>query len=69
MEKSKNEQELYDLAELLMQSKNLEASVKILRDFSEKCYQEGACDAQNDAAKEIREHYIPINVFYNNKFI
>jgi len=51
-------QEIYELAELLMQSENLEASAIILRDFAEKCYQEGAIDAQNDAAKEIREHYV-----------
>jgi len=47
------EKEIYILAELLMQSKNLEASATILRDFAEKCYQEGAIDAQNDAAEEI----------------
>ena len=58
MEQSKQEKEIYELAELLMQSENLEASAIILRDFAEKCYQEGAMDAQNDAEKEIREHYI-----------
>ena len=58
MEHSKQEKEIYELAELLMQSENLEASATILRDFAEKCYQEGAIDAQNDSAKEIREHYV-----------
>jgi hypothetical protein len=58
MEQSKQEKEIYELAELLMQSENIEASAIILRDFAEKCYQEGAVDAQNDAAKEIREHYV-----------
>ncbi|TZF84536.1 hypothetical protein FW774_05985 [Pedobacter sp. BS3] len=58
MEQSKQEKEIYELAELLMQSKNIEASVIILRDFAEKCYQEGAIDAQEDAAEEIREHYV-----------
>ena len=58
MEQSKQEKEIYELAELLMQSKNLEASAIILRDFAAKCYQEGVVDAQNDAAKEIREHYV-----------
>src|SRR5690606_24045044 len=58
MEHSKQEKEIYKLAELLMQSKNLEASATILRDFAEKCYQEGAIDAQNDAAEEIREYYV-----------
>ena len=69
MEKTKNEnqcamlctfceKEIYELAELLMQSANLEATATILRDFAEKCYQEGAIDAQNDAAEEIREHYV-----------
>lgn len=57
-EQSKQEKEIYELAELLMQSENLEASAIILRDFAEKCYQEGAVDAQNDAAEEIREHYV-----------
>lgn len=51
-------EEIYELADLLMQSETLEASAIILRDFAEKCYQEGAVDAQNDAAKEIREHYV-----------
>ena len=58
MEQSKQEKEIYELAELLMQSENIEASAIILRDFAEKCYQEGAVDAQNDAAKEIHEHYV-----------
>ena len=58
MEQSKQEKEIYELAELLMQSENLEASAIILRDFAEKCYQEGAVDAQNDAVKEIQEHYV-----------
>ena len=57
MEQSKQEKEIYELVELLMQSENLEASA-ILRDFAEKYYQEGAVDAQNDAAKEICEHYV-----------
>jgi len=52
--------EIYELAEILMHSKNLEASVIILTDFAEKCYQEGAVDAQNDAAKEISKNYISI---------
>lgn len=38
MEQSKQEKEIYELAELLMQSENLEASATILRDFAEKCY-------------------------------
>jgi hypothetical protein len=58
MEQSKLEKKIYKLAELLMQSESLEASATILRDFAEKCYQEGAIDAQNDAAEEIREHYV-----------
>ncbi len=60
MELLKQEKEIYELAELLMQSENLEASAIILRDFAEKCYQEGAVDAQKDAAKEIREHYVEV---------
>lgn len=55
--KQEQEQEIYELAELLMQSENLEASAIILRQFAEKCWQEGALEAQNDAAEEIREHY------------
>ena len=41
-----------------MQSDNLAASVEILREFAEKCWQEGACEAQNDAAKYINEHTV-----------
>lgn len=48
------EQELQEIAERLMQSENLAASVEILREFAEKCWQEGACEAQNDAAKYIK---------------
>ena len=55
--KQEQEKEIYELAELLMQSENLEASAIILRQFAEKCWQEGALEAQNDAAEEIREHY------------
>lgn len=54
----KKEQELREIAERLMQSENLEASVEILREFAEKCWQEGACEAQNDAAKYINEHMV-----------
>ena len=56
MEQSKQEKEIYELAELLMQSENLEASATILRDFAEKCYQEGAVDAQNDCDHEWLNH-------------
>lgn len=35
MEQSKQEKEIYELAELLMQSESLEASAIILRDFAE----------------------------------
>lgn len=52
-------EEIKELAELLMQSQNLNASIIMLEEFAEKCYQQGAVDAQNDAAKEIRENYIP----------
>ena len=55
------EKEIKELAEFLMQSENLSASIIILEGFAEKCYQEGALDAQNDAAKEIRENYSPNN--------
>ena len=47
------EQQLQDIAQRLMQSKNISESVEILRDFAEQCWQEGACDAQSDAAKSI----------------
>ena len=52
------EQELQEIAERLMQSEFLAASVEILREFAEKCWQEGACEAQNNAAKEIEKNYI-----------
>ena len=40
--KMDKEQELQEIAELLMQSENLAASVEILRQFADKCRQEGA---------------------------
>jgi hypothetical protein len=62
------QKELEELAELLMQSESLAASVEMLKQFGEKCWQEGACEAQNDAAKYIGEnmvHYqdIPSHLF------
>ena len=57
-EMDNKEQELQEIAERLMQSENLAASVEILREFAEKCWQEGACEAQNDAAKYINEHTV-----------
>jgi len=62
------QKELEELAERLMQSENLDASVEMLKQFGEKCWQEGACEAQNDAAKYIGEnmvHYqdIPSHLF------
>ena len=42
-EMDNKEQELQEIAERLMQSENLAASVEILREFAEKCWQEGAC--------------------------
>ena len=35
-----------------------EKLIKSINDALEKAWQEGAVDAQNDAAKEIREHYV-----------
>jgi len=58
MEIEKEQQDIKDLAEILMQSKNLEASIILLNDFAYKCYQQGALEAQNDAASEIRENYV-----------
>jgi len=55
----KDEKEVYELAELLMQSENLEASVFMLMEFAEKCYIEGALDAQHDACNEIQKNYTP----------
>lgn len=52
------EQELQEIAKLLMQSKSIDASVDILRGFAEKCWQDGACEAQNDAAKYINENTV-----------
>lgn len=51
-------EEIEELAEILMQSEDLQASVIILTQFAEKCYQEGAVSAQNDAAREIRKNYV-----------
>ncbi|NLL68413.1 MAG: hypothetical protein GX236_12105 [Clostridiaceae bacterium] len=52
MELLKQEKEIYELAELLMQSENLEASAFILRDFAEKCYQEGAKNTSSSSDYE-----------------
>jgi len=54
----KEEQEIQELAELLMQSTNLKASVILLSQFADKYWNKRAVEAQNDAAKEIREHYV-----------
>jgi len=35
-----------------------EKLIKAINDALEKAWQEGAVEAQNDAAKEIREHYV-----------
>lgn len=51
------EKELKELAELLMQSENIDSSVEILRGFAQQCWIEGAIYAQNDAVREIRENY------------
>lgn len=58
MKSENKEQKLQEIAEKLMQSDSLEVSVEILREFAEKCWQEGACEAQNDAAKYINEHTV-----------
>jgi len=55
---SKHEKQLNYLAEILMQSENLSASVEILREFAGECYEDGAVDAQNEACREIQEHYV-----------
>ena len=58
MESNKEQQEIKELAEILMQSENLEASIILLNDFAYKCWGKGAVEAQNDAAREIRENYV-----------
>ena len=58
MESNKEQQEIRELAEILMQSENLEASIILLNDFAYKCWEKGAVEAQNDAAREIRENYV-----------
>ena len=54
----KNYKKLEELAELLMQSENLDASLEMLKQFGEKCWLEGACEAQNDVAKYIGENMV-----------
>lgn len=54
-----SEKELEELAELLMQSENLQASVEMLKEFETKCWQKGTNEEQNDASKDIRDNYIP----------
>jgi hypothetical protein len=58
MEKEKELQELQEIAKQIMQSESLEASVEILRRFADKCWLEGACEAQNDAFKYMRENTV-----------
>ena len=58
MKMNKEQQEIRELAEILMQSENIEASIIILNDFAYKCWEKGAVEAQNDAAREIRENYV-----------
>lgn len=58
MKSQKEQQEIRELAEILMQSENLEASIILLNDFAYKCWEKGAVEAQNNAAREIRENYV-----------
>jgi hypothetical protein len=60
IEKEKELQELQEIAKQIMQSESLAASVEILRRFAEKCWLEGACEAQEDATKFIREYMVHI---------
>ena len=52
------QKEIEELAELLMQSTSLPASIEILSNFADKCWQDGACEAQNDAAKYIGDNMV-----------
>ena len=58
MESNKEQQEIRELAEILMQSESLEASIILLNDFAYKCWEKGALEAQNDAAREIMKNYV-----------
>jgi len=60
--------ELEELAELLMQSENLAASVEMLKQFADKCWEEGACEAQSDAAKYIGENMVHYQDIPNHLF-
>ena len=62
------QKELKELAELLMQSENLAASIEMLKQFAGKCWQEGACVAQNDAAKYIDENTVHYRDIPNHLF-
>lgn len=55
----KVQNEIRELAEILMGSTSLPASIELLNDFAYKCWEHGACEAQRDAVCEIREHYQP----------
>ena len=65
---NEQQKELEELAELLMQSENLAASVEMLKKFGDKCWQEGACEAQNDAAKYINENTVHYRDIPNHLF-
>ena len=62
------QKELEELAGLLMQSENLAASVETLKQFGEKRWQKGACEAQNDAAKYIGENMVHYQDMPNHLF-
>lgn len=45
-QQDREQQEIRELAEILMQSENLEASIILLNDFAYKCWEKGAVEAQ-----------------------
>jgi hypothetical protein len=51
--------EIRELAETLMQSENLNASIELLHQFAAENYQQGAIDAQKDAMEHFKNHFSP----------
>ena len=50
------ETKLRNLAKEIMECNDLETNIEKLRSFADNCWNEGAVEAQNDAARYIRDH-------------
>lgn len=53
------EKQIIGLAELLMQSESVEASIYIIKEFGDECFKSGYQIGQSEAIKEIHKNYTP----------